>query len=228
VRGTDWIAIPVASAKIPAMSECARRQQVYDHRLRDLVRRTGNIEIATGLGVPRSTATGWMRVKLRPVVTFDVLDGSPSEIRDEVLRLRRRVRILSSVVGLLVAHRRERSLDTSARGRSSETSRARLVAAVNRARKVLPLRSALRVIGVSSSAYNSWTMESERCGLDPDLSCPRTRPDRLTSAEVRTIHAMATDEQFRHVPTGRLAVLAQRLGRVHALNRPEFSGGSIT
>ena len=33
-----------------------RPQQRYDHRLRELVRRTGDLTIATDRGVPRSTA----------------------------------------------------------------------------------------------------------------------------------------------------------------------------
>ena len=205
-----------ARRRFAAMPQPRRRQQTYDHRLRELVRRTGDIEIATRLGVPRSTAMGWSSGRSRPGVTLDVLDEPSSELRDEVLRLRRRVRILNAVVGLLVAHRKDRTPVTAVRGRSREPSRARLIAAVQRARKVLPLRSALRVIGVSTSTYNSWTAKPEPCGLDPDRSCPRSRPDRLTNAEVCAIHAMATDEKFRHVPTGRLAVLAARLGRVHA------------
>jgi hypothetical protein len=36
----------------------ARPQQRYDHRLRELVQRTGDLTIATNLGVPRSTARG--------------------------------------------------------------------------------------------------------------------------------------------------------------------------
>jgi hypothetical protein len=38
------------------MTSTGRRQRRYDHRLRDLVQRTGNVTIATDLGVPRSTA----------------------------------------------------------------------------------------------------------------------------------------------------------------------------
>ena len=36
----------------------ARPQQRYDHRLRKLVQRTGDLTIATDLGAPRSTARG--------------------------------------------------------------------------------------------------------------------------------------------------------------------------
>ena len=36
----------------------ARPQQRYDHRLRELVQRTGDLTIAADLGIPRSTARG--------------------------------------------------------------------------------------------------------------------------------------------------------------------------
>ena len=42
------------------MRTTSRPQQRYDHRLRDLVQRTGDLTIATDLGVPRSTARGWL------------------------------------------------------------------------------------------------------------------------------------------------------------------------
>ena len=48
------------------------------------------------------------------------------------------------------------------------------------------------------------------------MSCPRTSPHRLTPSEVGVIEDMVTSPEFRHVPTGTLAVLAQRLGKVWA------------
>ncbi len=39
----------------------SRHQQTYDHRLRDLVRTTGDADIAAEFGAPRSTALGWLR-----------------------------------------------------------------------------------------------------------------------------------------------------------------------
>jgi hypothetical protein len=38
------------------MPTSARPQQRYDHRLRHLVQRTGDVTVATDFGVPRSTA----------------------------------------------------------------------------------------------------------------------------------------------------------------------------
>ena len=76
------------------MAQREVRQQVYDHRLRDLVRQTGDLGIATAVGVPRSTAAGWLRRDLQSVVTVAVLDMSESGLRAEVVKLRRRVRTL--------------------------------------------------------------------------------------------------------------------------------------
>jgi hypothetical protein len=51
-----------------------RPQQRYDHRLRDLVQGTGNVTIVTDLGVPRSTARGWLGQAPKIVVSLDVPD----------------------------------------------------------------------------------------------------------------------------------------------------------
>jgi transposase InsO family protein len=41
-------------------------------------------------------------------------------------------------------------------------------------------------------------------------------PSRLTADEISTIKAMVESPDYRHVPTGRLAILAQRIGKVFA------------
>jgi len=68
-----------------------RPQKRYDHRLRELVQRTGDLTIATDLGVPRSTTRGWLRTAPTVVVSLDVADLTELELRQEVLTLRRRV-----------------------------------------------------------------------------------------------------------------------------------------
>src|ERR1700692_4375430 len=42
-----------------SMPPTTRPQQRYDHRLRHFVYSTGDVTLATNLGVPRSTARGW-------------------------------------------------------------------------------------------------------------------------------------------------------------------------
>ncbi len=192
------------------------RQQVYDHRLRDLVHQTGDIGIATAAGVPRSTAAGWLRRDLQPVVSVDVVDMTESDLRAEVAKLRRRTRTLSTVVALLVAVLRVSDRRTPRLDLSDRTTRARLLRAADRARKVLPTSAVLKILGISPSRYNVWVRADQGCALPNETACPRSTPTQLTPDEVRVIHTMVTSDRYRHVPTGRLAVLAQRLGKVFA------------
>jgi hypothetical protein len=80
------------------MTTTARPQQRYDHRLRDLVHRTMDVAIATNLGVPRSTAREWIGKAPKLVVSLDVTDLRASELQQEVLQLRRRVKKLTALV----------------------------------------------------------------------------------------------------------------------------------
>ena len=198
-----------------AMTKQTGRQQVYDHRLRDLVRQTGDLSIATDRGVPRSTAAGWLRRELLPVVSMDVLDRTEADLRAEVVRLRRRVRTLSAVVRLLVAVLRV-SAGPSRIDIGDRTTRAKLLRAAERVRRVLPTRAVLKILGVSHSRYQVWVREKRGCELDERTMCARSTPTQLTPDELRVIQSMVTSERYRHVPTGRLAVLAQRMGKVFA------------
>jgi hypothetical protein len=74
------------------MTTTARPQQRYDHRLRDLVQGTGDLTIAMDLGVPRSTVRGWLGKAPTVVVSLDVTDLTASELHQEILELRRRVK----------------------------------------------------------------------------------------------------------------------------------------
>jgi putative transposase len=69
---------------------------------------------------------------------------------------------------------------------------------------------------MSPSRFQAWRRRQAACALEDESSCPRTPPHRLTRAEVRAIGDMVTSPEYRHVPTGTLALLAQRLGTVSA------------
>jgi hypothetical protein len=71
---------------IISMPTTARPQQRYDHRLRNLVQRTGDVTVATDLGVPRSTARGWLGAAPTVVVCLDVADLTEPELRQELRR----------------------------------------------------------------------------------------------------------------------------------------------
>ena len=73
-RPNDQVATRLATVQMSGMAQRDVRQNVYDHRLRDMVRQTDDPGYATAAGVPRSTAAGWLRRDLQPVVSIDVLD----------------------------------------------------------------------------------------------------------------------------------------------------------
>src|SRR5262249_18024884 len=85
------------------MTTTGRAQQRYDHRLRDLVRGTGDLTIATDVGVPRSTARGRRREASTLVVSLDVTTLTTSAVQQELLALRRRVRKLTALLRLALA-----------------------------------------------------------------------------------------------------------------------------
>ena len=91
----------------------------------------------------------------------------------------------------------------------------RLLRAIERSRAHLPLPSVLSLTGMSRTRYHAWLGRQE-CGLDDQSCCPRSTPQQLTHDELAVIREMVTSDDFRHVPTGTLARLAQRLGKVLA------------
>ena len=78
----------------------ARPQHRYDHRLRELVQRTGDMSIAADLGVPRSTARGWLNTAPVMVVGLEAANLTEVELRQEVRKLRRRVHKLAALLRL--------------------------------------------------------------------------------------------------------------------------------
>jgi putative transposase len=192
-----------------------RSQRYYDHRLVQLVKATGDPSIATRLGVPRSTVAGWLRRAPRRVVVVPREEQTLAELGLRVTRLERRCQRLAAVLRVLFALLRTLKPDLS-RLRVAELDKTRLLRAVDRTRDVLGLRRVLSILGLSPSRLSAWRRAARACELADEPSCPGSSPQRLTPAEVTKVREMVTSPDLRHVPTGRLAVLAQRVGSVFA------------
>lgn len=126
------------------MIPTTRPRHAYDHRLRDLVRSTGNIEHATRRGVPRSTARGWLSARRARLVTLDVADQDHRRLQHEVLALRRRLDRLLALLRLMVVLWKVSGFSLSGLRFPDPASRLRLLQAIDRAHAVLPLRAVLR------------------------------------------------------------------------------------
>jgi hypothetical protein len=91
------------TSMIILMMTSRRPQQRYDHRLRDVVHNTGDLTIATDVGVPRSTACGWLHEAPKVIVSLDVTNLRTAELQQEIVALRRRVRKLTALLRLALA-----------------------------------------------------------------------------------------------------------------------------
>ena len=170
-----------------------RNRRTYDHRLRDLVRSTGDIGHATRLGVPCSTARGWLLPARAKVVTLDSVDMDAASLQHEVLALRVRNERLVALLRLVIVLSKVSGFSLAYARLPDGATKTSLLRAIERSRSSLPLRNVLRVLRLSQSRYHSWKRE-QKCGLDDMPSCPRSSPQQLTRAEAEKIKEMVTSE----------------------------------
>lgn len=146
-----------------------RHQRSYDHRLVQLVLRTGDATIATRLGVPRSTVAGWLARAPRAVTTDAIADDAPAELRTRVARLEKRNEALRAVLRILVPLLRILKPHLS-RLRVPAPEKARLLCAIHRAQGVLGLRRVVAIVGPSASRLRASRNAEQRCLLDNQSS----------------------------------------------------------
>jgi len=84
------------------MTSTTRIQNRYDHLLREHVRSTGDVNYAIQLGVPRSTARGWVNSTPAEVVTLDIVDMDNVRLQQQVLRLQSRLDWVIAILRLFV------------------------------------------------------------------------------------------------------------------------------
>ena len=192
-----------------------RTQRRYDHRIVELVRSTGDITVATTLGIPRSTAAGWLRqTRASDVVTAPGAEGL-DDLRRRLAVLEGRVQQLAAILRIVFTLFRILHVDL-ARVRIAGEEKRKLLGVIERTKGALGLRRVLRLFGLSPSRFHAWRQETMICAFDGEATCARSSPQRLTPKEVFEIGEMVKSTEFRHVPTARLALWAQRTGRVFA------------
>ncbi len=199
----------------PSKSDTLRRN-VYDPRVRQLVRATGNPDLFPELKIPRSTTAGWLRGEFKPALGAETTSRTEVQLYAEVAKLKRRVQVLATVMRLLLVLVRVTGCRLKGDRLPDGKAKAELLGAIKVARKTLPLKLVVRVLGLSASRYHAWRQLDATCGLTDRPSCPRIHPAQLTAQETATIKDMVTSIEYRHMPTSTLAVYAQRAGKVFA------------
>jgi putative transposase len=207
--GTSPPLAPAARFRHDGGMNPTRRQRTYDHRLVLLVQQTRDVTIATRVGVPQSTVAGWLRRTPRPVTSAPLADISYAALQRRVARLETRCRRLTAVLRVLFVLLKVVKADLG-HVRFADADKARILRAIDRTRGVLGLRRILSALRLSPSRFHAWRRAEQGCLLEDQPSCPISSPQRLTPAEVMGIRRMLVSEDMRHVPTGCLALLAQR------------------
>jgi transposase InsO family protein len=193
-----------------------RTRRTYDHRIRELICETGDPYLFPELKIPRSTIRSWLHRGIPDVVTCDSLSAEETELLAELQELRHRAAVLRAIVGLLAVMLRvsERRLDHQRLPEGNGTRA--LLRAIERASRVVPLSVALQIARLSPSRYHGWRRAEIRCELDDRFNCPRSKPTRLTAAEVRSVKELVESDDHRHLSLRGLALYAQRIGSVVA------------
>jgi hypothetical protein len=158
---------------ILCMPSTVRPQHRYDHGLRNLVYRTRDVTFATDLGVPRSTARGWLGSPTTAVVSFDLGVRTETELRQEIVLLRRRVQKLAALLRLVLAVQRASGFSLFHKRLPDRRAKRQILRAVNQARTCIPLRALLRILQLSPSRFHAWQRQ-DACALD-DQSSVRAR-----------------------------------------------------
>ncbi len=153
-----------------------RTNRTYDHRLIRLVQQTGDATIATRIGVPRSTVSGWLRRAPRVVVSANSAEDSTEELHARVVRLERRLSRLSAMLRVILALVRIIQPDLRSMRVPEGDNKQRLLRAIQRSRGVLGLRRVLRTIGLSPTRLSAWQRAARGCDLDDESSCPGYSP----------------------------------------------------
>ena len=156
------------------MTSTACRQRRSDHRLRELVHHTGDVTIATAVGVPRSTARGWLRSAPHAVVGLDVTTLTEQDLQHEVLRLRRQVQKLAALLRLVLAVLRVSGFTLSRERLPDGRDKRRILRAIDQACACMPMRGLLRVLDLSPSRFHAWRRQ-DGCALDVQSSVPGRR-----------------------------------------------------
>jgi hypothetical protein len=76
-----------ASVMTAAMATGRPQRNVYDPRVRQLIRATGNPDLFPELDVPRSTAAGWLRGEFKTALGIDRVSKAEAELHAENAKL---------------------------------------------------------------------------------------------------------------------------------------------
>ena len=123
----------------------------------------GDPTIATDLGVPRSTARGWLGALPSVAVSVDVANLTEPELRQEILKLRRRIEKLAALLRLALALLHTSGFSLSGERLPDGRAKLWILRAADRACECMALRAVLRFLNLSPSGFHAWRGRQTAC-----------------------------------------------------------------
>ena len=192
-----------------------RKQNSYDHRLRDAVFFLGQADRARRIGVPRSTIHSWKKGRSKPVVTLLAPYGYLEDLEKRVYFLERRAARLQGLLRLCMLLLRLSGFSLAGQRLPQGSDKQQLLGAIDRTSRVVRLARLLNWLGISSARYYDWK-SLKACGLTDISSCPKSSPGQMTPTERSQMRSMLESHDYRHLSVGAIARLAARQGTVYA------------
>lgn len=193
-----------------------RTYKKYDHRLKQMVVQSGDIEKFQRIGIPKSTLRQWLKRGVCEVVSLPELNMSNQDLVQENLELRRQLEEISTKQELVLSTTRIFGFEIQFKRLPSGSAKEMVLSAIKKATSVVPLSECLSTIGLSIQRYRHWLRRAVHCELQDHSSCPVVSPTKLTISEVKTIGELYTSPSFRHLSVSSLCLLAKRTGTVVA------------
>ncbi len=126
---------------------------------------TGDSSHAKRIGVPRSTASGWIKRDKKTVVSIKSHDHDIEKLECEVVRLLSQVAKLRAIVRLLFVVLKLSGFTWERFRVPNGANKLQILNSIGSAATVIPLRAILAFLRLSHSRYHAWN-QADTCGLN--------------------------------------------------------------
>ena len=188
----------------------------YDHRLRNMIARSGSIDDFLNLNIPQSTLKSQIKNGPKEYITIDQFELTSEELSKENIALKKSLAEELTKNNLISKTIRIFGFQIQYKRLPRPESKKSILNVVAEATNILSLKICLDIIGLSTARYFSWKKRSVKCSLEDQPSCPRSSVQRLTAVEINTIKSMYLDKKYLHYSISSLALKAKAIKEVFA------------
>ena len=138
------------------------KRRVYDHRIKQAIARTGNIDLFPELNIPKTTAKNWIHRGMGEVVTNDAFDLGREALELKCFELEEQVKSQQARFTLLKFVSNALGLNVQYQRFTSDLKQ-KIIAAIEVAKLSVPISECLVTIGLSKQKFSHWLSRMKAC-----------------------------------------------------------------